>query len=264
VSLVWLNGEVLDAAEARISVADRGLTLADGVFETIRCEGGAMLWLSAHLRRLAEAAALLRIPVPLSDSEVEAGLAALLVRSGLARAALRLTLTRGPAARGLWPPGEPIHPTLLATIAPLAERAPVRAVLAGSTRRNAHSPLSRLKSLAYGDAILARIEAESRGADEALLLNTAGRVACASIGNIFVCLDGAWITPPAEEGILPGLARARLIPLLGAKEQPLAVEALRRAERLFVSNSLSCTPARSIDGGDLPPQLPFDPAALYR
>ena len=78
------------------------------------------------------------------------------------------------------------------------------------------------KSLGYGDAILARREAVANRADDAVLLNCQGNLACSTVGNVFLRIHGEWLTPDLDSGILPGLARARLIPILSAKPAPLA------------------------------------------
>jgi len=221
--MIWSNGTLVEDRNARISPYDRGLTLADGVFETIRCAGSRPLWLLDHLERLRNGAAVLGIPLPLDAAAIETGIRELIAAADLAQSALRLTLTRGAMRRrGLWPEGEPIYPTLMATIAPLPPPAsPLRVVVARTTRRNEHSPLSQIKSLNYGDNLIARREAAARGADDAILVNGLGRLACCSVGNLFVHAAGKWMTPPISDGVLPGLARARLIERLQAREASL-------------------------------------------
>jgi branched-chain amino acid aminotransferase len=263
---VWLNGRIVSADAARVSILDRGWTLADGVFETVRAEGERLVWLGDHLARLRRSAHVLGLVLPIGDAEIAAGLADLLTASGLTKAALRVTLTRGPAARrGLWPPGEPVTPTLAATIAPLAPpRTTLRVIVAQTTRRNEHSPLSGIKSLNYGDNLLARREAEQRRADDALMLNCAGRVVCGSVGNLFVRRSGRWITPPLFDGVLPGLARHRLIGLLDAAEAPISVADVGLAEAAFLSNCLGLAPIREIDGRALDdPDCPLPESRLF-
>ena len=129
---------------------------------------------------------------------------------------------------------------------------PARAIVARSTRRNEHSPLSRIKSLNYLDSILARQEAARCGADEAILLNTSGFVAEASAGNLFVRLDGAWLTPPVADGALPGIARARILEAKLGAECRITVEALHRADAAVISSSLGIRPLAGIDRSELP------------
>ena len=262
---MWLNGSLLDAAHAHVGVNDRGFTLADGVFETVRARARQPLWLADHLARLRNGAALLGIPVPFDDAAIEAGLRALLSGAGLDGAALRLTLTRGEAAlRGLWPPGEPVRPTLLATVAALPPARAVRAIVAVSTCRNERSPLAGIKSLNYGDHVLARREAQERGADDAILLNTTGRAACASVSNVFAKIGGGWCTPPLSDGALPGIARERLLRLTRIEERSMSAAELRRADAIVTTNSLRCASVVALDGvplADLASELGVE--ALY-
>jgi branched-chain amino acid aminotransferase len=105
--------------------------------------------------------------------------------------------------------------------------------------------------LGYGDNILARREAIDRGADDAIMLNTKGHAACATVGNIFFRIDGRWVTPPREDGILPGLARRRFIAELGAAESSVTSDMIRDSDAGFVCNSLGFSLIKSIDGRDL-------------
>ncbi|PWC43191.1 aminotransferase class IV [Azospirillum sp. TSO22-1] len=248
---VWLNGVIVPESEARIAPADRGLLLGDGLFETLRVSGGRPLRLDRHLARLRAGAEILGLAVPLDDAGLAAAMERLLERRGLSEASLRLTLTRGPGPRGLLPPAEPT-PTLLITAAPRTPPLPpARVVVARETRRNEHSPLSRIKSLSTLDGVLARQEAARRGADDALLLNTAGRVAEASAANLFLWLDGALVTPPVAEGALPGVLRAAVLEAFPVAERPVTVEDLARTEEAFLTSSLGVRPVVTVDGRTL-------------
>jgi branched-chain amino acid aminotransferase len=251
---IWLNGRLVEAGMARIDPGDRGLLLGDGLFETMRAVGGRVPLLARHLARLHDAAALLDLPVPARDGAIEGACVGVLEANGLREAALRLTLTRGPGPRGLLPPAEPT-PTLLLAAFPLPALPPAaRARVAHLTRRNEHSPLSRLKTVAYLDNLLALKEARAKGADEALLLNTAGRLACASTANLFVIEGACVLTPPLAEGVLPGVTRALVIESaadlgLACRERPLLQADLARADGAFLTSSLAgLRPLLAIDG----------------
>ncbi|QCO18701.1 2-keto-4-methylthiobutyrate aminotransferase (plasmid) [Azospirillum brasilense] len=251
-NVVWLNGRLLPAEEARIDPADRGFTLGDGLFETIRVAGGTARHLGRHLDRLADGAALLGLPLPHGATALADAAAALIAAQdqadGGVEGVLRITLTRGTGARGVLPPADAV-PTLLMTLAPAPPPAgPVEAAIARSTRRNEHSPLSRVKSLNYLDSILARREAATRGAGEALLLNGAGRLAESSVANLFVVRDGRLLTPPVAEGALPGIRRALILERSDAGEAPLDVADLLGAEEAFLTNSLGLRPLLRVDG----------------
>lgn len=244
---VWLNGALLDAQAARIAPDDRGFTLGDGVFETLRAADGAIVRLDAHLARLRRGAALLGLPVPQVDYGT--ALRETLAANGLSDGALRLTLTRGPAPRGVLPPAAPA-PTLLITAGPLPPATPVRLVIARITRRNEFSPLSGIKSLAYLDNILARQEAAARGADDALLLNTQGRVAETGTANLFVVAEGRVVTPSVADGALPGTLRAEILKQ-GAVEAPVTPELLAGVREAFVTTSLGIRSVNALDGRPL-------------
>jgi branched-chain amino acid aminotransferase len=148
-------------------------------------------------------------------------------------------------------------PSLLVTAGPAAAQAgPARLVLATVTRRNEWSPLARLKSLNYLDNILARQEAAACGADDAVLLNTAGRVAETSIANLFAVLDDALVTPPVADGALPGILRGLVIERLGAVARPLDPEDLTRARAIVLTNSLGARPVASLPGWQPDPTAP--------
>ena len=256
--ILWLNGALIAAAQARIDPADRGFLLGDGLFETMAAQDGGVPELARHFARLCSGAALLRLPVPVTCAELDAVTRTLLAANGLQVAALRLTLTRGVAPRGLVPPAQP-DPTVLITAAPLpAPGGPLRLITA-STRRDAASPLSAIKSLNYLPGILARIEAAERGADDALLLNQQGRVAETSAANVFVLVDGIWLTPAVTEGALPGIRRAKLLEAGRVREAALTPEHLRQASAVFAGNALSLRPVVEIDGHAI---AQVDPAAL--
>ena len=246
--VIHLNGRLLPAADARIDPADRGLTLGDGLFETIRARDGHALRLSRHLARLRAGATVLGLEVPTSDRDLDRCLTETLAANGLGDGVLRLTLTRGPAGRGLVP-RSPTSPTLMITASGYdSPGGPASAIIATVTRRNEHSPLAGCKCLNFLDNILARREAEKRGADEALLLNTAGRLAEASAANLFLVLGAELLTPPLDDGALPGVMRADVMERLGGRVCPLAPADLARASEAFLTNSLGIRPLTRVDG----------------
>lgn len=242
---LWLGDRLTEEADARISPLDRGFTLGDGLFETMRLAGGAVLRLDAHLARLAAGAQVLGLPLPGLD--LAGALAATAQANGLSEGVLRLTLTRGAGPRGVLPPAAP-SPTLVITAAPAGPALPpARLVIARTTRRNELSPLAQVKSLNYLDGILARQEAARRGADDAVLLNTRERVAETTIANLFAVIDGALVTPPLADGVLPGVMRAAVM-AEGAQERPLAAFDLQRADELLLTSALGIRSVGEIEG----------------
>jgi branched-chain amino acid aminotransferase len=243
---IALNGKILDAATARIDPSDRGLTLGDGLFETIALRKGKLRRLPAHLARLRLGCAVLGISLNYDDPGLDSLMARVAEANQMADGVLRVTVTRGPGARGLVPAPD-AKPTVLVTAAPAPPHpAPARVIVATVTRRNEHSPLSRIKSLNALDNILARNEAVQAGADDALLLNTQGRLAESTVANVFLLVDGGLITPPVEDGAMPGVARADVIRLAKAEERPVTGELLARASEIFLSNALGIRPVIQI------------------
>ncbi|GAB4065701.1 aminotransferase class IV [Ancylobacter sonchi] len=236
-----------------VSVEDRGFTLGDGIFDTALALGGVVFARAPHVQRLLAACA--AIGIVLERQRLEAAIDAALTP---APAILRTTVTRGTAARGLWPAsvGEP---TLVVTAAPWSPALlgqPARLVTAAG-RRNEFSPTANLKTLGYLDAILAARQAAEAGADDALILNTRGRVACTTIANVFAVSGDRLATPPLTEGCLPGILRGLVCetaPALGltVEERPLDPDELGRADAVFLTNSVRfLRPATALDGRPL-------------
>ena len=243
---ISLNGVLVEQAAARIDPADRGLLLGDGVFETIAVRNGNVRRLPAHLARLRLGAAVLDIPLTQSDEQLRTLVQEVLIANAMAEAVVRITLTRGPGGRGIVAPAEP-KPTLLISCATRpAPAEPARVIIAQDTRRNEFSPLAQIKSLNYLDNIIARQQATAQNADDALLLNTAGRVAESTVANIFVLVNGGLITPPISEGALPGVMRAETIKLARAEERPVTVDMLGHASEIFLTNALGLRPVVKI------------------
>lgn len=243
--MIWLDGSLREAAA--VDVADRGLLLADGLFETIAVFAGRPFRLAAHLARLTAGAAVLGLAY--DRERLGEGIAILAGTLGTGHGVLRATVTRGPGPRGLALPAAP-RPTLLVTAAPWTPAPAGRPITLATTaiRRNPHSPLSRLKSLACLDQVLGLREAQAAGADDALFLNTAGRVACTAMANIFAVIGGVPVTPPLGDGVLPGIMRG----LLGATERSLSRRDLEVADAVFATNSVRLVmPVSHLDGRPL-------------
>ena len=248
---VHFNGRLMDGAEARIDPTDRGLTLGDGLFETIAVRGAAPARLDAHIARLREGARVIGLDVPVSDQALADALSEVIEANDIAEGSLRLTLTRGPAPRGLAPAG-PAAPSLLITgwpgDLPGDSPEPVTVVIATRTRRNEHSPLARIKTLNFLDGIIAAREATEKGAGDALLLNTRGALAEATAANLFLVVDGRTVTPPVDDGALPGVMRADVLRGLGAEENTLGPDDLAHASEAFLTNALGIRALVEVDG----------------
>lgn len=254
--LIWLNGELVPAAAAKVGVLDRGVLYGDGIFETMRAYQGRVFRLAQHLDRLARGADALAIKLPLSRQELEAAVTEALVANAVSEASVRLTVTRGEGAGPL--PGEagPIVFILARRFTPYDPelyRKGMSAITASETR-NEQSVLAGIKSANYLQSVLARVEADRNGAREAILLNTHGYVAEASTSNVFVLHADAIATPSVESGALPGITRAAVLALaagagLAAVERAVTPDELLAADEAFLTNSLmEVMPLTELDG----------------
>jgi branched-chain amino acid aminotransferase len=224
-----------------LSSQDRGFLLGDGVFDTLAVHHKVPQLLDAHVARLVRHAAMIHITAD-----------ALFIRQTILECIaqflgpdciIRTTLTRGVAARGLWPK-ETGAPTLVchATALDRAMIGAPAAVMVSTIARNETSPTSRIKSIGYLDHVLAAREAETSGFDDALFLNTQGKLACTTIGNVFVLENNTIVTPPLSDGALDGIMRALLLehPPHGFRvvEQSLTLERALNADAVFITNSV--------------------------
>ena len=268
--LGWINGHWREAKTLGLPLTDRGLQLADGLFETVLILNGNAQLLGAHVQRWQHGAALLGMAAPPSQSWLQP-----LIQEGIAKAdlnrpgragTLRLNWSRGQAAnRGIGlSPGQPdrnAHCFWLTLQRHHPCFTPAQAWISVEEQRNASSRLSRCKTFAYGQAIQARREAQTHGAELALLRNTSGELCCGDSANLLVRRQEEWLTPPLSSGCLPGVMRAR------ALEVGLAVEAhlgpdLQTGDQALLINSLSCRPLQMLNEQALRPCS--NPEQLWR
>ncbi|WOF75464.1 aminotransferase class IV [Parvibaculaceae bacterium PLY_AMNH_Bact1] len=256
---IWLNGTLLAAETARINPSDRGFLLGDGVFETMAAHKGKLVFADLHFDRLMRGADTLGINLPYSIAELTSAATALLTETGNSnqdRTAVRLTLTRGTGPRGLVPSPD-AKPTVLITCSQSpALKKSVSAIIA-TGRRNEFSQTANLKTLAYLDQVLARQEADTAGTDDAILLNTQGKVTCATAANLFLWDSNTLITPPLSDGCLNGTVRRKVLDIalqtgLAAFEESITPSTLANVESAFLTNSLvGLQPVREISGRPL-------------
>ena len=201
---------------------------------------------------------MLGLPAP-DPGTCQAAAEAALETAGLTagRAALRLSWTGGSGGRGL-PAPQPPQPRLFATASPALPPPAGLALATAQVRRNPSSPTSRLKTLSYLDNVQARAEALAAGADEALMLDTSGDLACAAAANLFWLRDGTLFTPALDCGVLDGVVRAlvlELAPVFGLEvaEVRASPDALPHSEAVFLTSSLiGAVPVPRMDGAALP------------
>ena len=241
---VWVNGKRQPSGGLHLSARDRGATLADGVFETMRTHRGTVFRLDRHLSRLHSALAALEIPEP---NELREWLLASVADAADGDAGLRLTVTRGVGAAGVPPPAD-VQPTVVVAVNPLPVF-PAAVYEAGLTahvasgRRNEYAMTAGLKTLAFTDSVAAWLEARRAGADEAIFLDTEGHCSEATSSNLFMLAKGVLVTPPLTCAALPGITRATVLELaramgIATAEWAFGIDELLAAEEAFLTSSL--------------------------
>jgi branched-chain amino acid aminotransferase len=249
---VWLDGRLVDPADATVSVFDRGLTVGDGVFETLKVVRGRPFAVRRHLARLHRSARGLGLDVPVGDATLRAAVDEVAAAAGLELGRLRITLTAGTS-----PPGSaraPSDPTLVVTATPLAPWPPETTAITVPWPRNEHSAIAGVKTTSYAENVVALAEARKVGATEAIMGNTAGNLCEGTGTNVFVALDGRLLTPPLMSGCLAGVTRELLLELLPeADEEDVPLAALAEADEvLLTSTTRDVQPLRALDGRPLP------------
>ncbi|MEU6118982.1 aminodeoxychorismate lyase [Streptomyces sp. NPDC047117] len=232
---IWLDGELRDADSARVSVFDHGLTVGDGVFETLKAEDGRAFALTRHLHRLTASARGLGLPDP-DEDEVRRACDAVLAANPMPLGRLRVTYTGGHSPLGS-DRGEE-GPTLVVALGETTRRPDTTATITVPWTRNERGALTGLKTTSYAENVVALARARQQGASEALFANTVGQLCEGTGSNVFVVLDGELHTPPVESGCLAGITRALTVEWTGAKETDLPLEALERAEEIFLTSTL--------------------------
>ena len=255
----WINGKLVTRNDAKVSVFDHGFLYGDGVFEGIRFFHKSPFMLQEHLVRLRKSAKAIALEVPYGNQVIINAIEQVIDNFTEDSGYLRLLVTRGVGPLGLDPTGctKPslfIMADQLAIVSERIRTAGVKLIIA-STRRLPNDSLdSRIKSLNYLNQILARMEANQAGADEAILLNQAGRVAEGTTENIFIVMKGKLLTPPVTEGALDGITRNLVIQLaqqngISLAESPLTSYDLYNADECFLTGTgAEMIPVRKIDG----------------
>jgi len=247
---IWLDGGLQDSESARVSVFDHGLTVGDGVFETVKAVDGRPFALTRHLDRLARSASGLGLPEPDRD-EVRKACAAVLDANPMPLGRLRITYTGGHGPLGS-DRGE--HgPTLVVALGESGRRPDSTAVITVPWTRNERGALTGLKTTSYAENVVALARAREQGGSEALFANTVGQLCEGTGSNVFVVLDGEIHTPPVASGCLAGITRALTVEWTGAKKTDLPFDVLERAEEVFLTSTLRDVQAvHRVDRRELP------------
>jgi branched-chain amino acid aminotransferase len=223
---IWLDGELVDRQDAKVSVFDHGLLYGDGVFEGIRVYNGKIFELDAHIKRLYDSAKAIRLDIAMSHNKLVDATEKTVKANGVVDGYIRLVITRGVGTLGLNP--FVCEDSCVIIIADNIQLYPEELYEKGmkviSARTVRNHPLAippQVKSLNYLNNILAKIEALDYEVPEAIMYNHEGYVAEATGDNVFIVRDGVVLTPPVEAGSLEGITRSVVIRL--AKEDNLEV-----------------------------------------
>ncbi|MFB6251787.1 MAG: aminotransferase class IV [Halobellus sp.] len=260
-----VDGELVPADEATVSVRDRGFMYGDAVFETLRAYGGEVFRWEGHAERLANSAAAISLDHGLTNSELQRRIAETLRANDLQNAYVKLSITRG-VQPGKLTPGPAVHPTVVIQVKPLPRGgvatdpiwdAPAT-LQTVKTRRIPDDALpSHAKTHNYLNGILARLELRVSDADEAVMLDSDGHLAEGATNNLFFVDGEALCTPSLEGPILPGITREEVIDIAGeegipVKEGSFTLDDLRGATEAFVTNTTwEIRPVETVDGIDV-------------
>jgi len=247
--LVYVDGKFFDKSKAVVSVFDHGLLYGDGIFEGIRAYNGSVFRLVDHIDRLYDSAKSIRLKIPLTKHEMTEAVLETVRKNELRDAYIRLVVTRGSGDLGV-DPALCKNPTIFIIAEPmpsvLGPREPkvVKLIVSSYRRDRVDATSHEIKSLNYMNSVLAKIEASSAGADDAIMLDQRGFVSEASVSNVFLAKHGKLATPSTGAGILHGITRDRLIRLcsdhgIEVQERDVTPFELTTADEVFIVGTKS-------------------------
>lgn len=252
----WVNGRLVPAEEATVSVLDHGLTVGDGVFETVLVRDGVPFALSRHLARLAGSAAGLGLTgLDTSVLRAAAGSVVAAATGDLARRArLRITVTSGTGPVGSARGDGAL--TVVVTLTPAAAWPPTTTIATVPWVRNERSAMTGIKTTSYAENAVALAHAQHSGASEAVLANTRGELCEGTGSNVFVVVDDVVMTPPLSSGCLAGVTRDLVLEwaadVTSMREADLPYDVLQRADEVFLTSSTrDVHPVTAVDGRTL-------------
>jgi branched-chain amino acid aminotransferase len=241
-AIVNVNGRIADQEHAVISVFDHGFLYGEGVYETLRTYNGRPFLFDRHMRRLRRSAAMLMLPVPIADAEIESRFHDTMRAAGLAGGAgreayIRLMVTRGAGDLSYDPAVCPVA-SVVVIVKPQVDPPPavfehgVRVALVSTVRNHPGSVSPMIKSNNLLNNALAAQEAVRLGGFEGVMRNYRGELAECTTSNLFIVTGGAALTPPLDAGLLPGITREFLFEI-GAERNIPVREAVLHDDDLF-------------------------------
>jgi len=277
--VVFLNGRIVPAGEAKVSAFDAGLTHAAGLFETLRAYNGHIMRLNEHVRRLLHSAEALQMQLAITGDELAGALINVLESNKLREARLRLVVTPGEVPRpGAEESGTPT-PTVLASATEVRPYPPEQyrtgwRVCISPYKASRFDPLAGHKTLAYLPRLMALRDAAARRCNESLWFNTENQLSEGSICNVFIVVEGGIVTPPIDTPLLAGMTRQCVIEQCAAngirlEERAIDINMLLAAQEVFLTGSvLEVMPVTAIEkhvvGGGMPGPTTKRVMELYR
>jgi branched-chain amino acid aminotransferase len=241
----WMNGEVIESANANVSIFDRGYLYGDGLFETLRMHQGNLFQWDRHWARLESGCEGLGIPMGYSEVELKTNILDLAQKNKTKQCMARIQVSRGPGARGYLPPKK-VQPTWSITLHP----APVLPPLTPRSWSLALSKMRTPSDWAFNSwkttnklfQTLIKQDARDEDADDAIVLNESGHITEISCANLFLVMRNQILTPPLASGVLPGTTRALFLDLakqIGIPSQEINydLKSLKQADSVFASLS---------------------------
>ena len=258
--MVWLDGSLTDAREATVSIFDHGLTVGDGVFETLKAVDGRPFAIRRHLDRLRRSADGLGLRIPFDDDALRHAMVEVLASHDLLQARVRVTITGGFAPLGS-ERGEG-RATVVVAAGELKDADPTGAVCVVPWTRNERGAMAGIKSTSYAENVKALAYAKERGCVEAIFGNTVGNLCEGTGSNVFVGIGGRLLTPPLTAGCLAGVTRELLLEVTDAIEEDVTLDAFRAADEVFItSTGRDVQPVDRVDDQPVPTGGPRTKAA---
>ena len=256
--MIYLNSRLVSDKMANVSVYDHGFLYGDGIYETLCVYNGKVFMLDQHVERLFRSASLIRLSIRKSPYMIKKALYATLKANRHKDAVVRITVSRGAGPTGLDPKlcSKPTFVIFSKKFSGYPSRYYQKGVSIAivSTRRNFSRSLDpQIKSLNFLNNILAKIEAEDKGAFEAIMLNHRNFLAEGTVSNIFFVRDNALFTPAVKVGILDGITRKIIIDLaneagIKVKEGYFRLNDVYESEEIFISNTtMEIMPVSKVD-----------------
>lgn len=248
--MVWINGSLISKDGASLSPFDHGVTVGDGIFETLQVVNGVAFAIRRHLERVRRSASGLRLPIPLNDEQIEHAMCEVITANEVDSGCVRLTITGGISPLGS-DRGD-AGATVIVASAPLPKWDRTTNVVTVPWPRNERGAVAGLKTTSYAENVVALDYAHERDGSEAIFANTVGQLCEGTGSNVFLVKNGRLSTPTLASGCLAGITRELLMTLIECEETDLPLAALAEADEAFLTSSTrNVQSIRSVNGHEL-------------